>query len=189
MALKLHTIICSTRPGRQAPAVARWFHEAAQVHGRFDCVLVDLADFGLPLLDESRHPRLKQYEKEHTKRWSASVASADAFAFVTPEYNHFVPPSLVNALDFLVAEWNHKPAGLVTFGGVSGGLRAAQSVKPLLAALKMMPLLEAVSVPMFAQHIGEDGVFRPNEPVTQSVAPMLDELFRWAEVLKPLRAA
>lgn len=189
MALKLHTVICSTREGRQGPAVARWFHEQAAAHAKFDCELVDLADFALPVFDEPKHPRLQQYEHEHTKRWSGSVAAADAFVFVTPEYNYFAAPALVNALNYLVKEWNHKPAALVSYGGVSGGLRAAQSVKPLLTSLKIMPLPEAVSVPMFTQAIGADGVFRPSEPITKSVAPMLDELFRWAEALKPLRLA
>lgn len=187
MALRLHTIICSTRPGRQGPPVARWLHEQALAHGRFDCRLVDLAEFGLPVFDEPRHPRLRQYEHEHTRRWSESVDAADAFAFVTPEYNYFAAPALVNALNYLVQEWNHKPAALVSYGGISGGLRAAQAVKPLLTSLKIMPIPEAVSIPMFAQAIGEDGVFRPAEPIVKSVTPMLDELHRWAEALKGLR--
>ena len=78
MSLKLHVIICSTRPGRVGPAGARWFHGCARQHGGFDAELVDLADFKLPLYDEPVHPRMQQYEHEHTKRWSASVAAADA---------------------------------------------------------------------------------------------------------------
>ena len=73
MALKLQVIICSTRPGRVGPSVARWFHQFAVAHGKFDAALVDLADFNLPLYDEPQHPTLRKYEKEHTKKWSASV--------------------------------------------------------------------------------------------------------------------
>ncbi|HET8598477.1 MAG TPA: NAD(P)H-dependent oxidoreductase, partial [Castellaniella sp.] len=124
MALKLQVIICSTRPGRVGPAVARWFHGFARNHGQFDVELVDLADFALPLYDEPVHPRMQQYEHDHTKRWSASVAAADAYIFVTPEYNYSAPPTLVNALDFVYKEWNYKPCGFVSYGGVSGGLRA-----------------------------------------------------------------
>ncbi|HTN32533.1 MAG TPA: NAD(P)H-dependent oxidoreductase, partial [Marinobacter sp.] len=46
---KLHVIICSTRPGRVGPSVARWFHEFAASHGGFDAKLVDLAEFNLPV--------------------------------------------------------------------------------------------------------------------------------------------
>ena len=57
------------------------------------------------------------------------MSRADAYVFVTPEYNYSAPPSLVNALDFVYKEWNEKPCGFVGYGGVSGGLRAGQSDK------------------------------------------------------------
>ena len=188
MASKLHVVVTSTRPGRLGPAVARWFEGFARTHGGFDPVLVDLADFDLPVYDEPKHPITRQYQHEHTKRWSASVAAADAYAFVLPEYNYFPPPSLVNALNYLVAEWTYKPAGLVSYGGVSGGLRAAQAVKLLLTTLKVMPIPEGVAVPNFQQFLDDAGTFRPNERVEKSATTMLGELARWAEALKPLRA-
>ena len=187
MSLKLHVIICSTRPGRVGPAVARWFHEFARQHGAFDAELVDLADFKLPLYDEPVHPRMQQYEHEHTKRWSASVNSADAYIFVTPEYNYSVPPALVNAIDFLYNEWTYKPCGFLSYGGVSGGLRAAQSAKPLVTTVKMMPMAEGIAVPMVAKHIRDNGEFASNELIDASATTLLDELLRWATALKTLR--
>ena len=52
-------------------------------------------------MDEPNHPRLRQYTKEHTKAWSAQVEAADAFVFVTPEYNFGIPAPLKNAIDYL----------------------------------------------------------------------------------------
>ena len=187
MTLKLHTIICSTRPGRSGPKVAEWFQSIAAEHGKFESVLVDLADFELPVFDEPKHPRLQQYEHQHTKRWSESVASADAFVFVSPEYNYFAPPSLVNAITYLSKEWHYKPAGVVSYGGISGGLRGAQSERLLFTTVKMMPIPEGVPIPLFSQHIGDDGVFRPTGPVVEGAKLMLGELHRWAEALKPMR--
>ncbi|HEY6630292.1 MAG TPA: NAD(P)H-dependent oxidoreductase [Rhizobiaceae bacterium] len=189
MPLRLNVIICSTRPGRLGPKVANWFHGAAVQHGKFDAVLVDLADFDLPVYDEPRHPTLQQYEHEYTKRWAKSVASADAYVFVTPEYNYFAPPSLVNALAYVSVEWAYKPAGLVSYGGVSGGLRAQQAEKLLLTALKMMPIPECVSVQAVAKQIAPDGTFRASEPIAEGAKTMLDELHRWAAALKPLHSA
>jgi len=186
MPLKLHTIICSTRPGRVGPSVARWFHEFARQHGGFDADLVDLADFNLPLYDEPVHPRMQQYEHEHTKRWSKSVAAADAYVFVTPEYNYTAPPALVNALDYVYREWNYKPCGFVGYGGVSGGMRAVQTEKLHAVTLKMMPMVEGVVVPMVASHI-DGGVFQSNALIDASAKTMLDELRRWAEALKAMR--
>ena len=190
MAYKLHVIIGSTRPGRLGPSVAQWFHAAAQKHGGFDAELVDIADFKLPVLDEPEHPAKRAYTKDHTKAWSAKINEADAYAFVSPEYNYFAPPALVNALDFLVHEWKYKPAGIVSYGGVSGGLRAAQSLKGLMTTLRIMPIPEGVAIPNFAQHIDKaSGVFKSNELMDASVETMLDELAKWSAALKPMRAA
>jgi NAD(P)H-dependent FMN reductase len=187
MALKLHTIICSTRPGRVGASVATWFHGKAREHGRFDAALVDLADFNLPVFDEPHHPQLQKYEHAHTRAWSASVAAADAFVFVTPEYNYGPPPSLLNALNFLFLEWQYKPASFVSYGGVSGGLRAVQLEKQTLTALKMMPIPEAVTIPSVSKHLDENRAFVSNELIDGSVKPALDELHRWAEALRPMR--
>jgi len=187
MTLKLHTIIMSTRPSRMGPAVATWFHSHAKAHGKFDAELVDLAEFKLPVFDEPKHPRLGQYEHEHTKRWSASVKAADAYVFVSPEYNYGPPPSLINALTYLAGEWAYKPLAIVSYGGISGGVRSAQVTRSIATTLKMMPIPEGVPVPNFAQFIGEDKVFTPNDPMKQGATLVLDELFKWAGALKPMR--
>lgn len=187
MSLKLQVIICSTRPGRVGPSVAHWFHDYARRHGKFDAHLVDLADFALPLYDEPIHPVRQHYEHAHTKRWSESVASADAYAFVTPEYNYGPPPSFVNALNYVYKEWNYKPCGFVSYGGVSGGLRAVQMEKLLVTTLKMMPMVEGVAVPMVARMIDAKGTFTPNDLIAASAVTLLDELYKWAEGLKAMR--
>lgn len=186
MTLTLHVIVGSTRPGRVGPFIARWFEGFARAHGGFEPVLVDLAEFNLPVYDEPKHPRMQQYEHEHTKRWAASVAAADAYAFVTPEYNYGTSPALLNALDYLVVEWNYKPAGVVSYGGVSGGLRGAQHLKQTLATLKMATPPEGVGTPNFGGHL-KDGAFVSNDLIDTSARTMLDELGRWAVALKPMR--
>jgi NAD(P)H-dependent FMN reductase len=186
MTLRLHTIIASTRPGRVGPAVANWFHELAVAESAFDCHLVDLADFALPLYDEPRHPRLQQYEHEHTRRWSESVAAADAFVLVTPEYNFGPTPALLNALNYVYGEWGYKPAAFVSYGGISGGIRAAQLTKQTLTTLKMVPILEQVTVQWVAKHV-DGGAFKAEEVHVQSARDVLKELHRWAEALAPMR--
>ncbi|GAA3385738.1 NADPH-dependent FMN reductase [Cryptosporangium minutisporangium] len=186
---RLQIIVASTRPGRIGLPVGQWVETAAAKHGGFD--EIDLADLGaidLPLLDEPKHPRLGQYTHQHTKDWAARVGAADAFVFVLAEYNHSFTAAVKNAVDYLHTEWQHKPAGLVTYGGVSGGLRAAQAFKPVLQALKVVTLTEAVTIP-FVQQFVEDGLFTPNELIEASAGTMLDELGRWGNTLSPLRAS
>jgi NAD(P)H-dependent FMN reductase len=187
MILKLHTIICSTRPGRIGPPIATWFNELAVQHGKFEALLIDLADFNLPVYDEPEHPARQNYQHEHTKRWAASVNAADAYVFVTPEYNYGPPPSLLNALDYVYKEWNYKPAGIVSYGGVSGGIRAAQMEKLTLTTLKMMPMFEAVTVQNVFSHFDDNENFLPSDHHRNSGISLLDELYKWAQALKTMR--
>ena len=182
----LKIIIASTRPGRVGDKVGRWVTAAAQAHAAFSVEVLDLAEIALPLMDEPNHPRLATYTHDHTKAWSASVASADAFVFVMPEYNYAFTAPLKNALDYLFVEWQHKAVGLVSYGGVSGGLRAAQMIKQVVTTLSMMPIVEAIALPMVATMI-KDGEFVPSEMAEQSATAMLDSLARWTPALQTLR--
>lgn len=187
MPLKLNTIICSTRPGRIGPSIAGWFNDFANQQGQFESALVDLAEFNLPVYDESNHPRMQKYEHDHTKAWSASVDKADAFVFVIPEYNFCPPPSFMNALNYLYNEWNYKPCGFVSYGGVSGGLRSAQLAKQLVTTVKMMPMVESVMVQMPWERLNDSKQFQPGEPHESSGKAMLEEMTKWAAALKGMR--
>lgn len=185
--LKLHVVIASTRPGRVGLPIGNWALERAKAHGKFEVTLVDLKEVNLPMMDEPKHPRLQQYEHAHTKAWSAIVAAADAFLLVTPEYNYSVAPSLLNAFDFVYKEWNYKPAAFVSYGGLSGGMRAVEMAKQTLCMLKMVPLVEAVTLPFAAKQIA-DGKFAGTPENEKAATAALDELHRYADALKPMRA-
>jgi NAD(P)H-dependent FMN reductase len=184
---RLQVILASTRPGRVGLPVFNWFLEHAERHGAFELDPVDLAELGLPFMDEPNHPRLRRYEHQHTKDWSARVDAADAFVFVTPEYNHGFNAPLKNAIDFLHAEWAYKPVGFVSYGGVAAGTRALQMLKPVVGALKMTPVVEAVNIPFVGQFIDEDEVFRPNDVLDQAADAMLGELSRVDVALRGMR--
>lgn len=184
----LQIIIASTRPGRVGLPVARWFEARARTNGGFDVEVVDLAEIDLPFVDEPNHPRLRQYTHQHTKDWSARVDAADAFVFVMPEYNYGFNAPLKNAIDFLHQEWSYKPVGLVSYGGVAAGTRAAQMIKQVVTTLKMTPLSEAVSIPFVASFIDDDGQVQANETMESAADSMLAELARVEAALRPLRA-
>ncbi|GGK71205.1 reductase [Sphaerisporangium melleum] len=187
---KLMIILASTRPNRAGSAVANWIETEAKAHGGFEEVqLVDLAVLNLPFMDEPHHPRLGNYVHGHTREWSAAVDSADAFVFVMPEYNYGYSAPLKNAIDYLFREWAYKPVGLVSYGGVSGGLRAAQMIKQVVTTLKMTPVVDAVSIAMINRVIGEDGSLSPSEAMVSSATAMFEELKRMSEALRPLREA
>ncbi len=70
---RLLVVVASTRPGRAGGAIGTWFTDIARAHSGFEVDVADLAELDLPFHDEPAHPRLGQYEHEHTKRWSAQV--------------------------------------------------------------------------------------------------------------------
>jgi NAD(P)H-dependent FMN reductase len=184
----LMVVIASTRPGRIGLPVGEWFEARALGHGGFDVDLADLAEINLPFMDEPKHPRLREYTHQHTRDWSARVEAADAFAFVHPEYNYGMTAPLKNALDYLNAEWSYKPVGLVSYGGVSAGTRAAQMIKQVTTTLKLFPIFEAVSIPFVAQFLGEGGALEPNDVMEKAADAMLAELRRVSDAMAPLRA-
>jgi NAD(P)H-dependent FMN reductase len=185
----LMIVIASTRPGRIGLPVGEWFAAQARAHGGFDVDVADLAEIDLPFMDEPKHPRLREYEHQHTKDWSAEVEAADAVVFVHPEYNYGINAPLKNALDYLNAEWKYKPLGLVSYGGVSAGTRAAQMIKQVATTLGMFPVFEAVSIPFVAQFVGEGGAIVPNDVMEKAADAMLDELLRVSAAFARLRTA
>jgi len=184
--INLKIIIASTRPGRKGPLLADWIYEKASEHAEFSVEMIDLAKVNLPFFDEPHHPRLQQYTHQHTKDWSAKIASADAFILVTPEYNYGFPATIKNAIDFLYHEWRHKPIGFVSYGGIAGGTRCVQMLKLTLTALDMVPLTAAVNVPFFTQYIINEK-FEGTEDHQKMAAGLLSELKRWAVSLSALR--
>lgn len=186
---RLIVIVASTRPGRVGLPVAEWLVGQAAEHGRFDLDVADLAQIDLPMMNEPDHPRLRQYTQPHTLAWSARVEAADAIVFVMPEYNHGDTAPLKNAIDYLSQEWACKPAGFVSYGGVSGGTRAVQLLKPVLAVLKLVAIPEAVTIPFVQRTIDEDGRLEASDGLNEAAQGMLDELARWVEVLRPMRPA
>jgi NAD(P)H-dependent FMN reductase len=186
-AIRLQVVIASTRPGRAGKRIADWFIELARQDERFDIHVTDLAELALPMMNEPHHPRLRQYVHEHTWEWSRTAEAADAFVLVMPEYNHAFPASIKNAIDYLHDEWAHKPVGFVSYGGVSAGMRSVQMLKPVLSALKMIPLTEQVALANFFPFLSADG-FAPGDLAAEAATAMLNELSRTTAAMHSLRS-
>jgi len=179
--IKIAIIIGSTRPGRKAEAVAKWVYEIAQKRSDAEFELVDIKDFNLPLLDEPLPPTLGQYTHQHTKAWSAKIASFDAYVFVTPEYNHGTSGALKNAIDFLYHEWVNKAAGFVGYGGATG-----ENLRLVMGELQVADVKAQVGLSLFTD-FENFSVFKPAPQHEKSVTSMLDQVIAWGGALKTLR--
>ncbi|OPC77809.1 FMN reductase [Embleya scabrispora] len=186
--LRVLVLVCSTRPGALGPAVGRWLTDTLgpSAHAlEADLVPLSLGDLDLPFLDEEEHPSTGIRHHEHTRRWSAIVDRADGFVVVTPEYNHGMPATLKNALDYLGHECAWKPVGFVSYGNTSAGTRAVSHAKEVVTALRLVPLGATVAI-----RIGDathDGRFRPGAHLADAAHGLLAELVRVAHALTPLR--
>jgi len=185
--LKLKILTSTNRRGAKGRIIADWIFEFSKENSEFDTELLDLAEINLPFMDEPNHPRLKQYQFEHTKNWSRKIEEADAFIVVLAEYNYGFPAPIKNAIDYLHQEWKYKPVGFVSYGGVSAGLRSVQMLKQVVTTLNMMPLPQQVNLPFFAKEIDENGNFKANSSAVSSAKDMLKELEKWSNALRVLR--
>lgn len=179
-------IVGSVRPGRAGLPVAEWVKRAAEEHAGFTVDFVDLGELALPFMDEPNHPSKREYTQPHTLAWSERVDAADAFVFVTPEYNHSYSPVLKNAIDFLSQEWWRKPVGFVSYGGVSAGSRGVASIEPVLTTVGLVKTGANVEIPFIGTRLA-DGAFQPNEKESAILGKVLAELDTLAEALKPTR--
>ena len=185
--IRIAIVVGSTRPGRKAEPVARWVLEHAQKHGKAEFELVDIADYGLPLLDEATPPSLGKYEQPHTRRWAAKISTFDGFVFVSPEYNHGISGALKNAIDFLFAEWNDKAAGFVSYGSAMG-VRAVEQLRLVMGEIKVADVRAQVMLSL-ATDFENYQAFKPHERHLKSLATMLDQVIEWATALKGVRDA
>ena len=168
-AFRLAVIIGSTRQGRLGPAVAGWFSDQAATRDDIAVDLIDLADAGAPI-----GPRL---------------AAADAFVVVTPEYNHSFPAPLKEVIDAFSVEWRAKPAAFVSYGGISGGLRAVEQLRQVFAELHVVTIRDTVSVHGVWSHVGPDGRLIEDAARTGAAGAMLQRLVWWARALRSARQA
>ena len=166
---RLAVIIGSTRQGRLGPAVASWFTDQAATRDDVAVDLIDLAAAGAPI-----GPRL---------------ATADAFVVVTPEYNHSFPAPLKQVLDAFSVEWQAKPAAFVSYGGISGGLRAVEQLRQVFAELHVVTIRDSVSVHGVWSHVGPDGRLIEDAARAGAARAMLQRLVWWARALRTARLA
>ncbi|MBM9468759.1 NADPH-dependent FMN reductase [Nakamurella leprariae] len=183
----LQVVVGSVRPGRVGPAVGDWIAGHPAVLERFTVQTVDVADLGLPLLDEPELPRMGRYRQAHTRRWSELAGRADAFLFVTPEYNLAPPASLTNAIDYLHREWWFKAAAIVSYGGRGGGLRSAQLLRQILGAVSTFVVHESVSIHHVAARITDHGRLDAPPEAAALVGPMVESLALLAGALGAVR--
>ncbi|MEE2032147.1 NADPH-dependent FMN reductase [Rhodococcus chondri] len=172
--IRLEIIVASVRAGRIAPVVADWFAATARARPEFDVGVIDLFDTALPQ-DLSGGGDAEAF----TRR----VGAADAFVVVTSEYNHGYPAALKTAIDTVKHEWRTKPVGFVSYGGLSGGLRAVEQLRQVVVEVHMVPVRESVSFHRVKHAFAADGTTSDGAAI-DSAQRMLGQLGWWAQIVR-----
>lgn len=183
---KIGIITGSTRPGRNSLQVAQWVKGIADQRGDADYELVDLAEYNLPMYAEPVSAAYSQdYKTPEAIPWAKKIAELDGYVFICPEYNRGVTSALKNAIDYLYVEWNNKAAGIVSYGS-AGGVRAAESLRIILAELQVATVRVHPSMSLFTDFV-KMSEFKPAAFHEKSVNAMLDQVNAWTNALAPLR--
>ncbi|MFE9250213.1 NADPH-dependent FMN reductase [Streptomyces sp. NPDC007088] len=179
--LRTTLVVGSNREGRFGPVIADWVLSRMAARPGLVPVTVDVGTTTLPAAITSRPEPEPARELSAT---SAALAAADAFVVLTPEYNHSYPAPLKNLIDWHFDEWQAKPVGFVSYGGVSGGLRAVEHLRGVFAELHAVTVRETVSFAHAAGLFDPSG--RPRDPATAEAAldRLLDQLDWWGHTLR-----
>ena len=124
-------ILGTARTGRRSADVAKAV--ATELKNRdFLTELVDVAEFPMTGTNSPVKPGALE-------RFRETVAAADGFVIVTPEYNHGYPGELKMLLDSELDAYRHKPVGLVgVSAGQLGGTRDFEQLKQWLDELRRL---------------------------------------------------
>lgn len=179
--VRLAVIVGSTREGRRGVDVADWYVSQIKDRPGVELDLIDLVDHPLP-------HRFTFDHDESITSFKTRIDNADAFVVVTPEYNHSFPASLKDAIDYGKSEWRRKPVAFVSYGGVSGGLRAVEHLRGVFAELHAVGIRDTVSFHGPFNGFGDDGPGDP-ESATEAVDVQFDDLMWWTKTLKAGRAS
>ncbi|WP_321477255.1 NAD(P)H-dependent oxidoreductase [uncultured Paludibaculum sp.] len=179
--LRLVVIVASTRKGRFGPTVARWFASQAAQRGDLTVDVIDLAEAQLPeALSDQRNAAVTAVADK--------LARADVFTVVTPEYNHSFPAPLKTAIDWHFKEWHAKAVGFVSYGGISGGLRAVEQLRPIFAEVHAVTVRDSVSFHGVWTQFEPGGQPKHPDRANGAATAMLSQLVWWGHALREAKA-
>src|SRR5438067_2152448 len=124
----------------------------------YEVELIDAKEVGLPMLDRMYKEYPKGSAPPVLEALAQKIRAADAFVFVTGEYNWGVQPGLKNLTDHFLEEWFWRPAAVASYSiGRSAGVRSATAWHGILAGMGMVVISSALAVGPISSALGERG--------------------------------
>ena len=186
MALKFTVIYGSVRSERQGIKAARFMINQIEAHGH-QATLIDPVEYDLPFIDKMYKEYPKGEAPEDLEKIADIFRNTDAFVFVTGEYNHIMPPALINLIDYFMNEFFWRPSGIVSYSnGSFGGVRTASHLRDMLGEVGLVSIPSTFPVTKIREAFDEDGNAL-DSAYERRVQRFLSELEWYANALKEAR--
>ena len=179
----------SYRRDRQGIRLAEWLVRALEARGAA-AELIDAKALDLPMLDRMYKEYSKGEAPPALETLAEKIRSADAFVFVTGEYNWGVQPGLKNLTDHFLEEWYWRPAAIASYSaGRLAGARAGLAWHGILSEMGMVVASSTLAVGGIAtafdaagEPSGDDG-----QALARAFPRFADDLAWWTEAAREQR--
>ncbi len=153
--------------------------------------LIDAKAVGLPMLDRMYKEYPVGQAPPKLEALATQIKAADAFVFVTGEYNWGVQPGLKNLTDHFLEEWFWRPAAIASYSaGRLSGVRSATTWHGILSEMGMVVVSSTLAVGPISATLDADSkpIGEPGHALTRAFPRFADDLAWWTEAGKAQRA-
>lgn len=190
MADRILVLYGSYRSDRMGIRLADFIVDGLKARGE-DVELIDAKAVGLPMLDRMYKEHVPGSAPQALEELAQKIRAADAFVFVTGEYNWGMQPGLKNLTDHFLEEWFWRPAAIASYSaGRLAGARSNFLWHGTLSEMGMLVVSSTLTVGPIAQSLGADGkpVGEAGKFLEKSFPRFADDLAWWTEAAKLQRA-
>ena len=156
-----------------------------------DVELIDAKAVGLPMLDHMYKEYPKGEAPPALEALAQKIIAADAFVFVTGEYNWGIQPGLKNLTDHFLEEWFWRPAAIASYSnGRMSGARSNSAWHGTLSEMGMVVISSTLTVGPIAATLSEDAqpIGDPGAALDRAFPRFAADLEWWSEATKAQRA-
>jgi len=190
MADRILVFYGSYRSDRMGVRLADFIVAGLQARGA-DAELIDAKAVDLPMLDRMYKEYPKGTAPPAMETLAQKIRTADAFIFVTGEYNWGPQPGLKNLTDHFLEEWFWRPAAVASYSaGRFSGVRSGTVWHSILSEMGMVVVSSTLAVGPISQTLDASG--KPTGSAGESLARAFprfaDDLAWWTEAAREQRA-
>ncbi|MHA6722189.1 NADPH-dependent FMN reductase [Sphingomonas sp. RS2018] len=189
MADKILVFYGSYRSDRMGIRLAQWLVAQFAVRGA-EAELIDAKAVDLPMLDRMYKEYAPGEAPPAMAELAAKIVAADAFVFVTGEYNWGPQPGLKNLTDHFLEEWFWRPAAIASYSaGRIAGARSNMIWHGILSEMGMAVISSTITVGGIGQALDADAqpIGDGGKALDRSFPRFADDLAWWTQAARTQR--